>query len=328
LANIQRHFDAFHRNIRLSREETRTLQQKRDIICNKLEVRLPRMFEEADMECPRFGFRDQGSYEMKTGTIPLFGGFDIDLGTYFEIDHNDYDPVGLKRVVHDALKGHTKEVTIRRPCVTVQYQHAGEPAYHVDIAVYADGSQCRDGLPRLAMGKDRSGENYCGWQVSDAMALRSEILGAYSREELTQFRHVVKYLKRWKDVRFKPQGNGAPRGIALTVACSQHFTAEFFRDGTPDDLGALIQVVSGLLESFTVRNASGLFGATSYDVQITLPVEPYSDLCERMTSQQVEQFYKQLESLYDVLDTVRRGRSQEKACQRLRRVFGTSFPCL
>lgn len=326
MANVQRYFDAFHRNIRLSLDENRTLREKRDIVCDKLADRLPQIFDASGEDCPSFGFRDQGSYQMKTGTFPLNGDFDIDLGMYFEIDPDDYHPVELKRMVHKALKGHTKEVRIRRPCVTVQYQQSGEPAYHVDIAIYSDGSKNRDGMPRLAVGKGRSGEKFCGWEVSDPLALSSEILDSYEGAELTQFRRVVRYLKRWKDVRFPRTGNGAPRGIALTVACHKHFEAEFFRDGTPDDLTALAKVVGGMTESFTLRGLSWFFSWPSHEVQIKLPVEPYSDLCERMTPRHMKRFYEELASMLQVLEAVKTGRSLEKACQRLRSVFGTDFP--
>jgi hypothetical protein len=166
--------------------ENRTLRQKRDIVCSKLVDRLPQIFEAAGEECPSFEFRDQGSYQMQTGTFPLNGDFDIDLGMYFEIDPDDYHPLELKRMVFKTLEGHTREVRIRRPCVTVQYQQAGEPTYHVDIAIYSDGSQSGDGMPRLAIGKGRSGEKFCGWEVSDPLTLSSEILESYEGVELTR----------------------------------------------------------------------------------------------------------------------------------------------
>ena len=326
MAYVQPYFDLFHRSIRLSLDESRTLQQKREIVCNKLEDRLPAIFEAAGQECPLFGFRNQGSYQMQTGTLPLDGDYDIDLGMYFEIDPDEYHPLELKRMVYKALKGHTKDVRIRRPCVTVQYQQAGEPAYHVDIAIYSDGSQSRDGMPRLALGKGRSGEKFCGWLVSDPATLSSEILGSYEGPELTQFRRLVRYLKRWKDLRFHKTGNGAPRGIALTVASHQHFEAEFFRDGTPDDLLALINIVRGLLGSFTLRGMSWFFGWPSHEVEIMLPVEPFSNLCARMTPRHMKRFYEELEFLLEVLEAVKSGRSDEKACQRLRDIFGDDFP--
>jgi hypothetical protein len=164
------------------------------------------------------------------------------------------------------------------------------------------------------MGKERSRKELRLWEPSDPGALMAEILGAYSGDDLTQFRRVVRYLKRWKDVNFPTAGNGAPRGIALTVACHQHFEPAYFTDGTPDELSALIQVVAAMLDAFR------------REVRIELPVEPYSDLFERMTDLQKSKFYNRLDTLLDVLDAVDRGRSQTKACQRMRQVFGNHFP--
>jgi hypothetical protein len=323
VANVQRQLHSFHKRIRLNLDENQTLRKKREIVCGKLRERLPYIFEAGDEECPWFEIRDQGSYKMGTAVYPLDRDFDIDLGIFFQIDHNAYDPVRLKRVVHGALEGHTRKVHIRRPCVTVQYQQAGQPTYHVDIAVYSDGTCSPDGIPRLAMGKERSRKEFCVWEPSDPAALTAEILDSYVGEDLTQFRRVVRYLKRWKDANFSARGNGAPRGIALTVACHQHFEPAYFSDDTPDDLTALIQVVGGMLESFTRR---GPFGSVRHDVRIELPVVPYADLCERMTDLQKMHFYNRLATLLDVLGAVDRGRSQVKACQRLRQVFGNNFP--
>jgi len=326
MVEVQQYFDEFHKKIRLSMEENRTLREKRDIVCTKLADRLPQIFEAAGEDCPFFEFRDQGSYQMRTGTFPLNSDFDIDIGMYFEIDPDAYHPVYLKQMVYKALKGHTREVRIRRPCVTVQYQQSGEPAYHVDIAIYSDGSHSRDGIPRLALGKRRSGERFCRWEVSDALNLSREILGSYVGAELNQFRRLVRYLKRWKDVQFSPSGNEAPRGIALTVACREHFDAEFFRDGTPDDLTALKNVVGGIMDSFTLRNLSWFFGGASHAIQIKLPVVPYSNLCERMTPRHMRRFYEELDYLFQVLEAVKTGRSLEKARYRLQGVFGVDFP--
>lgn len=326
MANVQAHFETFHERIRLSLAENRTLREKRDIVCARLDDRLPGVFEAAGEDCPYFEFRDLGSYKMGTGTLPLNSDYDIDLGMFFDVDPDEYHPVDLKRRVYRALEGHTKAVRIRRPCVTVQYQQSGEPSYHVDIAVYSVGNRSRDGLPHLAIGKGRSGENFCGWQMSDPLGLHDGILGDYRGAELRQFRRVVRYLKRWKDLRFSPRGNGAPRGIALTVACHQHFTPATFRDGTPDDVAVLMKVLSGLLDSFTLRSLSWFFGWPSHDVSIELPVEPYSDLCERMTPRHKRRFYEELEVLRDVLDAVKGGRSEGRACERLRSAFGDEFP--
>ncbi|HEX2094841.1 MAG TPA: hypothetical protein VHG28_20750, partial [Longimicrobiaceae bacterium] len=138
---------------------------------------------------------------------------------------------------------------------------------------------------------------------------------------------VVRYLKRWKDVRFSSRGNAAPPGIALTVAAHRHFMAEFFRDGRPNDVEALIGVVSGIIDSFAVRGLAWfLLGGPSHKVRIELPVEPFSNLCERMTPRHMQRFYDELVWLLETLQAVRKGRSEAKACERLQKVFGADFP--
>jgi hypothetical protein len=80
------------------------------------------------------------------------------------------------------------------------------------------------------------------------------------------------------------------------------------------------------MESFTLRSLTWIFGGPSHELEIRLPVKPYSDLCERMTPRHVKRFYEELESLLEVLEAVKSGRSEEKACKRLRGVFGPDFP--
>ncbi len=157
MARVQKQFEEFHETIKLKRfGENEILREKRDIIRGKLKERLPGVFENHGEECPSFYFRDQGSYEMGTGTKPLNADYDIDQGLYFEVGTAAYpDPVVLKQRVHEAIKGHTKEVRIRRPCVTVFYEREDEPLYHVDIAVYSDAAENRDGKAWLCQNSGR-----------------------------------------------------------------------------------------------------------------------------------------------------------------------------
>lgn len=332
MADVQDQFFVFHEMIKLRRyEENQTLRDKRDIIRRRLDERLPAVFARFREECPDYYFLDQGSYAADTGVVPLNGDFDIDQGLYFDIDDDDWDPVALKRRVRDALEGHTRGaagragVRIRRPCVTVQYHRSDAPVYHVDIAVYADGHNFRDGRPRIAMGKERSGREHCGWEIADPRGLQELITSAYRDDDGRQFRRVIRYLKRWKDLKFPSSGNAAPRGIALTVACFEFFEPVYRTHDWPDDLAALQRVVSGLLGQF--RNGAGAwFFGSRWSIQVPLPVAPGTNLCGEMTPEQVYRFHTKLLRLDHVLATARRARASRRAAAALQSVFGEDFP--
>ena len=329
MAIVQKQFNEFDDTIRLGRfEEEKRLREKRDVIRKKLRDRLPNVFEAHDENCPEFYCRNQGSYELGTGVKPLDSDYDIDQGLYFKVSTTDYpDPVVLKKRVHEALEGHTDSVRIRRPCVTVQYRQGDEPLYHVDLAVYSDGSENGDGKSRLATGKENSGEEFRTWEVSDPQGLVDKIHDRFSGNDRAQFRRCVRYLKRWRDENFDSDGNAAPIGIGLTVAAYDDLSPVYSDAvaGIPDDLTALRNLIRDVLGRFTPQWDLEQ-EKTIKRLTVTLPVELYNDLFERMTSRQMEDFEKKLERLLEVLDYAIEEVDPHDACKELRRVFGDDFP--
>ena len=329
MADVQGQFEGFHEAIKLKRfEENQTLRDKRDIIRKKLRENLPAVFERHGEGSWEFSFRDQGSYEMGTGIKPLDGDYDIDQGLYFEVGTDVYaDPVVLKQRVHEALDGHTDDVRIRRPCVTVFYHRDGERIYHVDIAVYSAGSQNADSKARLAKGRENSAEEYRVWEVSDPQTLADAIFDRFTGNDRDQFRRVVRYLKRWRDENFSEGGNAAPLGIGLTVAAYDHLRPAYTDvfAGKADDLGALRALVRAILGRFTWvwdNDEQKLVQRLS----ITLPVEPWSDLFAQMTNRQMGEFEEKLEALLEALDAADRSVDPVEACETLQAVFGPDFP--
>lgn len=333
MANVQKQFRAFNDTIKIKRfEEEDTLREKRDTIQRRLRANLPDVFKAHGETCPTYHFRDQGSYRMRTGIKPIGDGqYDIDQGMYFQIatDGTYANPVTLKERVYEALEGHTEEVRIRKPCVTVFYHSAGEPIYHVDIAVYSHRDQHIDGNDRLARGTARSLEAERYWESSDQEGLVDAIEAQYTGSDWDQFRRAVRALKRWKDEKFPAEGHGAPRGIALTVAAYNVFIAMYDETDPiapkPDDLTALRMLVRSILSRFQ----------TTYDVEkralvrrirIELPVAPHNDLCERMSDKQMETFEVKLMDLRDALDAANDAEDPIEACKGLQKVFGPDFP--
>lgn len=330
MASVQTWFEAFHDAIKLGRfEEEQELREKRDIIRDKLLERLPAVFAAHGEDYPEPCFYDQGSYDMRTGIKPpIEGDYDIDQGLYFPISEQAYpDPVILKRRVYEALEGHASDVRVRQPCVTVFYQCEEEPLYHVDIAVYADGSQYADGKPRLARGKLHSSVENRVWEISDPQGLVTTIEARFDEPGLAQFRRCVRYLKRWKDANFPCEGHAAPRGIALTVA-AHYFLQPSYSDWwakVPDDLTALRAFVDTLLNQFTVQWDAET-GTYVRRLALTLPVEPHGDLLQKMTARQMGDFEARLRNLQATLDAVANAVDPIDACEALQGVFGDDFP--
>ncbi len=325
MANIQKQFDQFHDAIKLSRfGESAILREKRDIIRSKLEERLPGVFANHGEECPEYRFRNQGSYELGTGVKPLDGDYDIDQGLYFAVGTDTYpDPVVLKRRVHQALVGHTKDVRIRRPCVTVSYQRESEPIYHVDIAVHSDAAHSADGKTRLAKVRENSTQEHRVWEVSDPQGLTDAIYVRFVDSDRAQFRRVVRYLKRWRDVNFPKEGHAAPLGIGLTVAAYDGLTCRYSDQfaKTPDDAKALRELVGHILNRFvSVLRWSELKYVRR--LCVPLPVEPCSDLFEQMSDKQMGTLEERLKDLRDALDAAAEDPDPVEACKALHRVFG------
>ncbi len=333
MANVQKQFQEFNDTIKIKRfEEEDTLREKRDIIKRRLDDKLPGVFKAHGEDCPSYHFLDQGSYRMRTGVKPIDDGqYDIDQGLYFQVETTGAysDPVVLKERVHEALVGHTEDVSIRKPCVTVFYRSNGEPIYHVDIAVYSHRDQHNDDNDRLARGTPGAKDENRIWEPSDQQGLVNKIEKKYTGSNWDQFRRTVRALKRWKDENFRSVGHGAPRGIALTVAAYDDFSAKYsYTDPIapkPDDLKALTSLVNAILARFQ----------STYDwekqaavrrIKITLPVAPKNDLCRRMTDNQMEAFEEKLKALRDALDAADQDPDPVEACKKLRKVFGEDFP--
>lgn len=330
MANVQSYFETFNTRIRLGRfDENETLREKRDIIRRKLEAKLPGVFNDHGEPCPDYTFLDQGSYAMGTGTKPLNGDYDIDQGLYFSISTTDYpDPVVLKERVFEALDGHTNRVELRRSCVTVFYSCEGESVYHIDVAVYSDGSQNTDGKSRHAKGKRYSATENRFWEVSDPQKLTETIFARFGQEQdRKQFRRIVRYWKRWKAVNFTAGGGSAPNGIGLTLL-TYYYVCPTYTDrfaNKHNDLAAMRALVEIVLGYFT----------SVYDedeqrsverLEVKLPIEPWNDVFDRMTAKQMATFKEKLITLKDALIYAEGVSDPAAACERLQLVFGTDFP--
>ncbi|WP_437931220.1 cyclic GMP-AMP synthase DncV-like nucleotidyltransferase [Sorangium sp. So ce291] len=310
---IQSMFRKFEEKIKLKRfDENAELREKRDHILKRLRDNIPNAFE----------WFSQGSYAMETGVQPLNGDYDIDVGVVFNVERVTHDPVTVKGWVHKALESHTTRVEWRRPCVTVYYQQSGETVYHVDLAILVKEPYA--GSMYLAIGKEHSAKEQREWQPDDRKGFIVAVEQRFLGEDAAQFRRVIRYLKRWRDVHFASEGRAAPTGLGLTVAAYHWFqptkTGSYY-DPTYDDLGATASLVQVIRQGFK-RTWDQRLGNHVHRLSLRFPCAPHDDVFERMTNQQMQEFYQRLEKLSGWLEEARRTGSVTP----LRAAFGTDFP--
>jgi hypothetical protein len=312
MAELQKQFEAFHGRIQLDdADEKAKLRGKRDMLLEALKQRLP-------SDVPKFECFLQGSYAMNTGTKPMDVDYDIDVGLIFDCPRSKYpDPVILKKKVRDALLQGARTVKIRRSCVTVQYQNNGEPAYHVDLAIYA---QRTDGKLDIAKGKENSKDPFRVWELSDPKGLKDRINGQFSGEDLAQYRRCIRYLKRWRDVQFS---SGAPLSIALTAAAFHWFRPyQSFFVGNYSDLLAIRNWVKAMLEEFSSVMHDN---ERASRIKIQLPVNPTNDLMADVSNIQMNTFKQKLEKLHQALAAANQSESTDQAIKDLEKLFGPEF---
>ncbi|MCM3393719.1 nucleotidyltransferase domain-containing protein [Cytobacillus oceanisediminis] len=319
MADCRPQFNEFHDAIKL-KEENKVLKDKREIIIKRIKEKLP---EQTDY-C--FEIFNQGSYAMRTGIKPLDSDYDIDVGLYFDMSKDDVDPIEAKKWIYNALLGHTSDVKIKNPCITVTYA-AG---YHVDLTVYAAANS--DNKVYLAKGKPTSKAEDKFWEESNPKDLIKVIKEHLSdADDRKQFRRIVRYLKRWKDVNFTSV-NGKPSGIALT-SCAYHWLniqkeIDAFT-GIPKykDLDALIHIVSTMISNFYDEYVE-IDGEYKFmpRLKVELPVEPRPELFEKMTYKQMVVFKEKLENFLTALNDSKDETDPTDAAKILRKQLGDDFP--
>lgn len=319
MADCRSQFKDFHDAIKL-KEENSVLKEKREIIIKRIKEKLS---EQTDYT---FEIFNQGSYAMRTGIKPLDSDYDIDVGLYFDMSKDDVDPIEAKKWIYNALLGHTSDVKIKKPCVTVTYA-AG---YHVDLAVYA--AENSDNKVYIAKGKPTSDAEDKFWDESnpkDLITVIKEYLP--DAEDRKQFRRIVRYLKRWKDVNFTSV-NGKPSGIALT-SCAYHWLSiqkevDYFT-GIPKykDLDALIQIVATMISNFRDYYVE-IDGENKFmpRLKVELPVAPKPELFEKMTYKQMATFKEKLESFLLALNNAKDETDPTDAAKILKKQLGDDFP--
>ena len=324
MANVQTYFNKFNNTIRRSYDDNSILREKRDLLSNNLRDGLRRYAADHNLRIPRFDIFNQGSYAMGTGVEPLRGeDYDIDVGLIFHLSKTNYSPVLVKQWVYEALQSGNRMVEYKRPCIRVQYHQASQVAYHVDLAVYSKDIHNWGNQTYLAKGFLGSAPENQIWEPADPRRLIENFQRKFQGQDgnRDQFRRIIRYLKRWKDVNFSANGNERPTGIAIT-ACAMNW----FQIGTIynlhaqrweyDDLKALKNLTESIINYFNFQSR----------INVSLPVPPYNDLFEKMSDRQMSNYKIKLVGLRSELIRAEEAHNILSACQILQGVFGSDFP--
>lgn len=320
---IQEAFNEFNTKIKLDIEDNRKLAEKRDMLIGELNDHLKKLKEEEGVKLT-FVPKNQGSYAMGTGVEPLPGeDYDIDVMILFDLNKDDHEAKDIKKIVFDALDKHPRTTTIKKPCVRVQYHQNGEVKFHVDLAVYA-----KDESGTFLSKKPEYLTDDEEWEEAEPEQLKTLIDNYNDDGEIRgQFRRVIRYLKRWKDIKFSSSSTGRPTGIAITAIALNGFQTTVVKEYDSisnkytyiaDDLEATIMLVDYFISQFDWWN----------DIKVDLPVPPYNDLFEKMTDKQKKTLKDKLELLKEDLIAAQNETDPHKASKKLRqnRVFGEDFP--
>jgi len=320
---LQSAFFKFHESIKLhDKEDNEELRAKRDMLTKELKKYLEKKSEE-DENFPKitFSIENQGSYSMGTGNKPLDDeDYDIDVMILFNISKDEYSPLEVKKWVYNALDKQIRKVKYKKPCVRVQYHKDGVELFHVDLALYANDNE--DDKTYLSRGKPTSATEDKKWEVANPKLLKEKINNKFSDvDERSQMKRNIRYLKRWKDVKFKNTVDGKPTGIALTALAYNLFQPQMVRDAfdssvKPNDLLALKNLVSDIINEFD----------WSGSIQVNLPVEPFNNLFEKMKNNQQKTFKERLESLESALQRTINEPDPHEASKILQRQFGEDYP--
>ncbi len=306
MADVQKYFEQFHKEIRMDYDINKTLAEKRDIILDRIKNYL----EESNI--PSFQQMLQGSYIMKTGIKPIEKlDYDIDVGLRFDISEEDYSALDVRGWIYNATKDHTETVKSKGPCIRVIYKDG----YHVDLVAYA---VYKDILGREIY-KLAHREN--GWRDADPQGLLEffeKVIKNYDGTEDTvtktnQFRRIVRCIRRWDDEAMPNESDAKPSGLAFILLAHQCLAGTIVSNNKPDDLAALLRISN---------TASSVIGRIS----IKKPTPEFEDLFAKISDEDMEKLKKRFKELSNVLRQAQAESSEKKACLMLKKQFGRDFP--
>ena len=275
-------------------------------------------------------FFQQGSYATHTCIEPENedDDYDIDVGVVIDSENAPDNPVDVKKTLRDVLVNRgLKNPKIKMPCVTAQYYKEGEKRFHLDYPVY----KVNHGSYYHAIGKEFSDEKSRKWESSDPEGLIDWVndkLAVGGEEKYSQYKRLIRYLKRWRNYCITGVERKQIYSIGLTVMIRESFNSCISVDGEFNDLESLKNTVATILNNcyFSCYH----FDANNnpqYDVVVYLPVIPKLDIFFKHGRTLGTFFHDKLTLLKKNLQKADDEVTLKKKCQILADdVFGDDFP--
>lgn len=317
--SIQTQFNKFNKAISISREsdDYKAIREKDESIRSDIK----KAFKEAGY--PITSHFRQGSFATNTAIKSLSGDVDLDRGLIISKENAPTNPVDCKKVLRDVLVGRGfKNGKIKKPCVTADYASLD---LHLDYPIYREGLA---GQLELAVGKENSIEKERLWQDGDPKGLidwvNSKDDYLLSREQRDQYRRIIRYLKRWRDVVYTNESTrNHIYSIGLAVMIIQCYSPRF-EEETPQDLESILETVNGILSQgyFTKKS----FDENKHDIRVDLPKSPWRDIFTNHGTTVGTEFRNKLIKLRDKLQKALDEGDETKQSEILREVFGDDFP--
>lgn len=315
---VQSKFIKFHDAIKLSREDEayKKAREKDDSVTADVKT----AFREAGY--PVIENFIQGSLSTHTGVKQKGEDFDIDRAVVIDAEKAPENPVKPKIVICDDVlkKRGFKNAKVKKPCVTADYTSEN---LHIDYPVYRKSGDNYE----LAVGKRGSDEGNRYWDEADPKGLRdwvtdSSEYGDSATSKVQQFYRITRYLKRWRDEKFSSSICKKVYSIGLTVMAKECFTPELDDEGKFNDLVALKNTVSAMLNgSYFIDQ-----GDEKYKVSVYTPVIPYREIFHNNCQDTGTQFRNKLKSMEkNLLDAIAE-EDEKKQCKILSELLGDDFP--
>lgn len=324
--SLQKQYDTFHNNIKLTREssEYKDAKEKDDNILPKIKAKFK---ENGYTVVDSF---TQGSMAFHTGIIPLDGDYDIDRAVVIKEADAPEDPLDPKKTIKEVLSSHGfKEPKVKMPCVTADY--SGKPI-HIDYVTY---SIDEDDEYLIAVGKENSKKENKIWDDTDPKGLikwvgdnvdHKDFLNTLTDEERRQFRHLVRYIKRWRDHNYSSAVDRKKvYSIGLTVMFREQFAHCVDDEGKRNDHEALKNTIDNILYNapYFTPMSNGL-----YDLEVDIPVYPNREIFQKHGTTVGTKLHKKLVKLLESLNKVDEKETLKEKCEILNKVFGDDFPTI